>query len=153
MESESFSHHISRRFNAELEHLRSEVLRMGGLVQEQLERAVQALRDRDVELARDVIARDHVVNFMDVQADDDFVHQIQTAAEDINEVQNVETLWVRKSGLEYFADIHIEVELIFLLGLGQIKSHGALVDPPGGFNVRNASLKQPLGEETIQPLP
>ena len=27
MESESFSHHISRRFNAELEHLRSEVLR------------------------------------------------------------------------------------------------------------------------------
>ena len=38
MESESFSHHISRRFNAELEHLRSEVLRMGGLVEQHLDR-------------------------------------------------------------------------------------------------------------------
>lgn len=47
---------------------------------------------------------------MDVQADDEFVQQIQTAAEAINGVQNVETLWVRKSGLEYFTDIHIEVD-------------------------------------------
>lgn len=47
---------------------------------------------------------------MDVQADDELVQQVQAAAEDIKGVQNVETLWVRKSGLEYFADIHLEVD-------------------------------------------
>ena len=47
---------------------------------------------------------------MDLQASDDFVQQIQTAAESVSDVRNVETLWVRKSGLEYFADIHIEVD-------------------------------------------
>jgi cation diffusion facilitator family transporter len=47
---------------------------------------------------------------MDLQASDEFVQQIQTAAEDVSGVRNVETLWVRKSGLEYFADIHIEVD-------------------------------------------
>ena len=47
---------------------------------------------------------------MDLQADDEFVQEIQTAAESVNGVRNVETLWVRKSGLEYFADIHIEVD-------------------------------------------
>ncbi len=47
---------------------------------------------------------------MDSQAGDEFVQQIQSAAEGVGGVKNVETLWVRKSGLEYFADIHIEVD-------------------------------------------
>ena len=47
---------------------------------------------------------------MDVQADDEFVQQVLASAESVPDVQAVETLWVRKSGLEYFADIHIEVD-------------------------------------------
>lgn len=47
---------------------------------------------------------------MDLQASDEFVNQIQTAAVGVSGVKNVETLWVRKSGLEFFADIHIEVD-------------------------------------------
>ena len=47
---------------------------------------------------------------MDVQADEEFVRQVREAAEAVSDVKTVETLWVRKSGLEYFADIHIEVD-------------------------------------------
>lgn len=47
---------------------------------------------------------------MDVQADSGYVDQIRAAALVISGVEDVETLWVRKSGLEYFADIHIEVD-------------------------------------------
>ena len=47
---------------------------------------------------------------MDVQADSGFVEQIRQTALAVAGVENVETLWVRKSGLEYFADIHIEVD-------------------------------------------
>ncbi len=47
---------------------------------------------------------------MDVQADPDYVDQIRTKAKKVPGVEDVETLWVRKSGLEFFADIHIEVD-------------------------------------------
>ena len=47
---------------------------------------------------------------MDVQADDELVRQIRQAAKTVPEVKAVEKLWVRKSGLEYFADIHIQVD-------------------------------------------
>lgn len=46
---------------------------------------------------------------MDVQADAEFVQQLREAAESVPGVKAVETLWVRKSGLEFLADIHIEV--------------------------------------------
>ncbi len=54
--------------------------------------------------------RSSVSELMDRQADADFVARIETAARTVAEVQEVETLWVRKSGLEYFADIHIQVD-------------------------------------------
>lgn len=47
---------------------------------------------------------------MDVQADEAFVQQIRDAAESCAGVEAVETLRVRKSGMEFFADIHIEVD-------------------------------------------
>ncbi len=47
---------------------------------------------------------------MDVQADDQLVRDIREAAVAVEGVQAVEKLWVRKTGLEYLADIHIEVD-------------------------------------------
>ncbi len=46
---------------------------------------------------------------MDAQADESFVQKISQSAAAVTGVLAVEKLWVRKSGLEYFADIHIEV--------------------------------------------
>ncbi len=67
MESESFSHHISRRFNAELEHLRSEVLRMGGLVEQHLDTAVEAIISGDSDLGLRVSNDDHKINRLEVE--------------------------------------------------------------------------------------
>lgn len=47
---------------------------------------------------------------MDVQADEPFIEQVRRAASSVEGVKGVEKLWVRKSGLEHFADIHIEVD-------------------------------------------
>jgi len=54
--------------------------------------------------------RSSASELMDLQADPEFEDQIRSAALSVKGVENVETLWVRKSGLEYFADIHIEVD-------------------------------------------
>ena len=66
--------HTFKRFDQELTHLNSVVLRMGGLVENQIAKAVTALREADLEAARNVVARDHVVNFLDVQADEQIVN-------------------------------------------------------------------------------
>jgi cation diffusion facilitator family transporter len=47
---------------------------------------------------------------MDVQAEPEMIAGVREVALSVEGVADVETLWVRKSGLEYFADIHLEVD-------------------------------------------
>lgn len=56
------------------------------------------------------LLRSSASELMDLQADDQLVQKIGRTAESCPDVKAVETLWVRKSGIEYFADIHIEVD-------------------------------------------
>lgn len=74
MENVRFGQHTSRRFNEELEHLRSSVLRMGGLVQEQLELAIQAVVTGDSELGLKVAHDDFKVNRLEVDIDEECAH-------------------------------------------------------------------------------
>lgn len=60
---------------------------------------------------------------MDSQADEQLVREIRQVAESVPEVRAVETLWVRKSGLEYFADIHIEVDAHLTVAEGHRIGH------------------------------
>ncbi len=53
---------------------------------------------------------DSASELMDVQADEQLVNQVRTIATTIPGVRGVEKLWVRKSGLEYFVDLHLEVD-------------------------------------------
>lgn len=46
---------------------------------------------------------------LDAQAADSLVQKVRETARQVPGVEDVETLWIRKSGLEYFADIHVEV--------------------------------------------
>lgn len=64
------SEHIVSSFDKDLDELSGHVMRMGGLVQDQVSKAIEALCDRDTELAREVLDRDHMVNFMDVQGEE-----------------------------------------------------------------------------------
>jgi len=71
MEHQDISHHWSRRFNAELEAVRSNVMAMGGMVEEQLRRAVEALEKGDSELGEEVVRDDHKVNRLEVSIDEE----------------------------------------------------------------------------------
>jgi len=84
--------HISKRFDAELEGVRSRVLQMGGLVEQQISRAMESLANGDMVLADQVIADDHRVNALEVGIDDDCVHIIakrQPTAGDLRMVMAV----------------------------------------------------------------
>ena len=62
--------HTDKKYDEELKKLRDEILYMGGLVEDQIQKAVKSLVDRDSELAQVIIERDHEVNRLDVEIDE-----------------------------------------------------------------------------------
>jgi phosphate transport system protein len=71
MDKLNIGHHISQQFNAELEDIRTRVMQMGGLVEQQLRDAVKALIDMDESLAEVVITNDYKINAMEVSIDEE----------------------------------------------------------------------------------
>lgn len=68
--------HIFKQFDADLEAVRSQVLQMGGLVEEQIIHAIDALANGNTELADQVVANDHRVNALEVAIDESCSHLI-----------------------------------------------------------------------------
>lgn len=77
---------MQRHFDDELQQLKAKLLRMGGLAEGQIQSALQALTARDSVLAAQVIERDHRVNALDVEIDEDCIRLLalhQPAARDL----------------------------------------------------------------------
>jgi len=68
--------HTVKRFDQELASLRSLVMEMGGLVEDQVNRAIKALDDEDLSTAQEVVARDYLVNSLEVKADEECIRLI-----------------------------------------------------------------------------
>lgn len=82
----NISKHISGNFNQELENVRSHVLAMGGLVEQQLNSALDAVNNGNSELAKKVETDDYKVNAMEVGIDEECARIIakrQPAASDL----------------------------------------------------------------------
>ena len=62
--------HTDKKYEEDLRKLREDILYMGGLVEDQIQRAIKSLVDRDSDLAAVIIERDHEVNRLDVDIDD-----------------------------------------------------------------------------------
>ena len=65
--------HTVKQFDTLLANLRNLVLEMGGLVEEQIQHAIQALDDEDLAASREVISRDQIINGLQVKTDEDCV--------------------------------------------------------------------------------
>ena len=65
--------HTVKQFDVQLANLRNMVLEMGGLVEDQIKCAMTALDEEDANAAREVVARDRIINGLQVKADEDCV--------------------------------------------------------------------------------
>ncbi len=70
------SEHIFKQYDAELEAVRAKVLEMGALVEQQIIDALESLINGNQKLAKNVIKKDHLVNGLEVQVDEDCSHII-----------------------------------------------------------------------------
>lgn len=112
MEVEDLGQHISRRFNEDLERLRNSVLTMGGLVEEQFDRAVKALADADSELGLRVAEDDSKVNRMEVSIDEECSRILATRAPAASDLRLIIAIIKTITDLERIGD---EAEKIGIL--------------------------------------
>ena len=84
--------HILTRYDEDLEAIRTRVLTMGGLVEEQIANAMKALREEDSLLGESVVTGDYQVNDLEVTIDEECTRIIalrQPTASDLRMVMAI----------------------------------------------------------------
>ncbi len=115
--------HIAKQFDVELEAVRAKVLEMGGLVEEQIVRAVDALHKGDLELADQVIAEDHRVNGLEVSIDEDCNHIIARRQPAASDLRLILAIIKTITDLERIGDEAEKIARMALLVHGQDRLH------------------------------
>ncbi|MBL4659410.1 MAG: phosphate signaling complex protein PhoU [Alcanivoracaceae bacterium] len=86
MDHLEFNKHTSNTYNEELEDIRNMLLNMGGMVEKQVQKAIQSLLQGNAKLAKKVIKKDLGINAMEVKIDEECTQIIakrQPAASDL----------------------------------------------------------------------
>jgi phosphate transport system protein len=122
METADLSHHISRRFNEDLERVRTRVLAMGGLVEDSLAKSITALVEGDSSLGESLAADDLKVNGMEVAIDEECSRVLATRNPAAGDLRLIVAVIKTITDLERIGD---EAEKI-----GNIASRLAAVERP-----------------------
>lgn len=126
------SEHIFKQYDAELEAVRAKVLEMGALVEQQIVDALESLVSANPKLAKSVIKKDHLVNALEVQVDEDCSHIIarrQPTAGDlrmvlmmIKTITDLERIGDEAAKIARFAVKASETERVFAPRFVEIKT-------------------------------
>ncbi len=96
--------HTLKKFDEELATLRDLVLRMGGIVEEQVQRSVELLAGRNLDGARDVVDRDRDIDRLELQADEEIAQLLALRAPLGVDLRTVLTLSKTVNDLERVGD-------------------------------------------------
>lgn len=134
---------MSRHFHEELEALKQTLLAMGGLVEDQIRHAMQALLDRDDTLASEVIERDRRVNAYDVEVDEQCVELLALHQPTAGDLRFITTAMKIVTDLERIGDqaVNIGQRVIELNREPQLKPY---IDLP-----RMAARAQAMVKESL----
>ena len=105
-------------FLDELNRLRHDVLTMATRVEEDLGKTLTALRNNDVELAKEVVADDAVINAMQLKIEDETAIIIATQQPVARDLREMVTIFKLTSNLERIDDhvVHLAKTVINLSG-------------------------------------
>lgn len=134
---------MQRHFHEELEGVKHTLLAMGGLVEDQIRRAMKALLERDDALAQEVIDRDRQVNTYDVEIDEQCVSLLALHQPAAGDLRFITTAMKIVTDLERIGDqaVNIAQRAIELHQEPQLKPY---VDLP-----RMAEMAQRMVKESL----
>ncbi|MEO0345015.1 MAG: phosphate signaling complex protein PhoU [Pseudomonadota bacterium] len=104
MQPVDLTHHISKRFEKDLEELRGNVLAMGGLVESQISKAIEAVVSGNSELGLRVAHDDYKVNRFEVTIDEACSRIIATRAPAASDLRLIMAIIKTITDLERIGD-------------------------------------------------
>jgi phosphate transport system protein len=104
MSTEGLSHHISSRYNTDLERLRSSVLEMGGLVERQLTQAIGGITEPDARVMIRVAQEELRVNQLERSIDEDCGRILATRGPTASDLRLIITILKTITDLERIGD-------------------------------------------------
>jgi len=96
-------------FDEELKALRERVLKLGVMVENAIRDSVSALIERDSELAKEVIKRDHLINALDVGIDEECVRLIALRQPMARDLRFITTTMKITTDLERMGDLAVNI--------------------------------------------
>ena len=101
--------HTDKKYEEDLKRLREDILTMGGLVEDQIQKAVSSLVDRDSRLAETIIQRDHEVNRLDVEIDDLCIRLLALRQPAARDLRFITTALKITTDLERIGDMAVNI--------------------------------------------
>jgi phosphate transport system protein len=98
------SEHIVASFDRDLEGIQAQIMRMGGLVEEAIAKAAQALEARDVEMAREVRQNDKAIDRLEELVNDEAARIIAQRQPTARDLRTVLTVFRVSTNLERIGD-------------------------------------------------
>ncbi len=96
-------------FDDELKNVRERVLRLGYMVENAIRDSVKALVERDSELAKEVIKRDHLINGLEVGIDEECVRLIALRQPMARDLRFITTTMKVTTDLERMGDLAVNI--------------------------------------------
>jgi phosphate transport system protein len=120
LEPINLGRHISGQFNIELHNIRNQVMQMGGLIEQQLSDALNAMASNDIALANQVINKDREVNILESTVDQQCAHIIAKRQPAASDLRLILTTMKSVSELERIGDAVVEISRMVIDNHGKI---------------------------------
>ena len=132
-----------RHFDEELADLKTKLLRMAAQAEDQIDQALTALVTRDSALAREVIERDHQINALDVEIDEESIRLLALHQPAARDLRLVTTAMKIATELERISDLaeNVSERAIELNEEPQLKPY---IDIPMMGNMARGMVKQSI---------
>ena len=96
-------------FDEELKSLKEKVLKLGYMVEDAIRDSIKALVERDSELAKEVIRKDHLINALDVGIDEECVRLIALRQPMARDLRFITTTMKITTDLERMGDFAVNI--------------------------------------------
>jgi phosphate transport system protein len=96
-------------FDEELKALKEKILKIGSLVETAIHMSVQSLVERNSELAREVIKKDHKINALDVEIDEECIRLIALRQPKARDLRFITIAMKITSDLERMGDLAVNI--------------------------------------------
>ncbi len=96
-------------FDEEIKTLKEKILKMGLLVEKAISDSIKALVERDNALANDVIKKDHDINALDVEIDEECIRLIAIRQPKAKDLRLITTAMKITTDLERMGDLAVDI--------------------------------------------